>query len=506
MDFINNTKVYACFLFNSNSNNSDVNIICDLFKIHKSTLYRWINEYNNIDLSIDSCCFFDFNSILITKQIVIFVLRFFIDNAHSKKNTRILMKKLNIFFPDNKISYKHINVIIDKNNHLILACNKYKSNNIKITEQIENFIIEQVKNNRLLVANDIKNLVFNKFNLNISLPTIYNIFKRNNYTYKRTKININPYSLDDQKEQLTNVYYHLKENNDNSQISNKKSNDIKINNIKVNDIDDEKINNKINNIKVNDIKINNTKVNDIDNGKINNKINNTKVNDIDNEKINNKINNIKVNDIKVNDIDNEKINNKINNIEVNDIKVNDIDNEKINNKILISIDEMSIITNRGPTHGWSLKNSLCEINIPFIKPNVRYSLLMASSNIKIVKYKLVKGSIKSDDYINFIIELNQENPDYSFLIDNASIHKSKKAKLIYMEKKINIIYNAPYQSEFNPIEMVFSLLRKKLNKKIVKNEESILDVIRELEKNIKKEELENIFRHCEKKLKEILKI
>ena len=423
MDFINNTKVYACFLFNSNSNNSDVNIICDLFKIHKSTLYRWINEYNNIDLSIDSCCFFDFNSILITKQIVIFVLRFFIDNAHSKKNTRILMKKLNIFFPDNKISYKHINVIIDKNNHLILACNKYKSNNIKITEQIENFIIEQVKNNRLLVANDIKNLVFNKFNLNISLPTIYNIFKRNNYTYKRTKININPYSLDDQKEQLTNVYYHLKENNDNSEISNKKSNDIKINNIKV-----------------------------------------------------------------------------------NDIKVNDIDNEKINNKILISIDEMSIITNRGPTHGWSLKNSLCEINIPFIKPNVRYSLLMASSNIKIVKYKLVKGSIKSDDYINFIIELNQENPDYSFLIDNASIHKSKKAKLIYMEKKINIIYNAPYQSEFNPIEMVFSLLRKKLNKKIVKNEESILDVIRELEKNIKKEELENIFRHCEKKLKEILKI
>jgi transposase len=346
MDFINNTKVYACFLFNSN--NSGVNIICDLFKIHKSTLYRWINEYNNIHLSIDSCCYFDFNSILITKEIVIFVLRFFINNAHSKKNTKILMKKLNIFFPDNKISYKHINAIINKNNHLILACNKYKSNNIKITEQIENFIIEQVKNNRLLVANDIKNLVFNKFNLNISLPTIYNIFKRNNYTYKRTKININPYSLDDQKEQLTNVYYHLKENNDNSEISNKKSNDIKINNT----------------------------------------------------------------------------------------KVNDIDNEKINNKILISIDEMSIITNRGPTHGWSLKNSLCEINIPFIKPNVRYSLLMASSNIKIVKYKLVKGSIKSDDYINFIIELNQENPDYSFLIDNASIHKSKKAKLIYMEKKI----------------------------------------------------------------------
>jgi transposase len=399
MEFINNTKIYACFLFNSICNNSGVNIICDLFKIHKSTLYRWINEYNNIDLSIDSCCHFDFNSILITKEIVIFVLRFFINNANSKKNTRILMKKLNIFFPDNKISYKHINIIVSKNNHLVMACDKYKSNNIKITVQIENFIIEQVKNNNLLVANDIKNLVFDKFNINVSLPTIYNIFKKNNYTYKKTKININPYTLDDQKMQLTNVYNHLKINNNKKDYS-----------------------------------------------------------------------------------------------------------DEINHNILVSIDEMSIITNRAPSYGWSLKNSICEIHIPFIKPNVRYSLLMASSNAKIIKYKLVKGSIKSEDYINFIIELNQENPNYSFLIDNASIHKSKKARLIYKEKKINIIYNAPYKSEFNPIEMIFSLLRKKLNKKIVKNEESILEVIKEFEIKIKKEELENIFNHCEENLKQILKI
>jgi hypothetical protein len=91
MDFINNTKVYACFLFNSISNNSGVNIICDLFKIHESTLYRWINEYNNIDLSIDYCCHFDFNSILITKEIVIFVLRFFITPFSLKFGTIIQM-------------------------------------------------------------------------------------------------------------------------------------------------------------------------------------------------------------------------------------------------------------------------------------------------------------------------------------------------------------------------------------------------------------------------------
>ena len=135
MDFINNSKIYACYLYNSINNNSinnnyNIDIICDLFKIHKSTLYRWINEYNNIDLKIDTNCHFYFNfySHLITKEIVIFVLRFFINNAYSKKSMKLLLKKLNKLFPNNKISYKHIHVIIEKNKNLILIRNQYKSN------------------------------------------------------------------------------------------------------------------------------------------------------------------------------------------------------------------------------------------------------------------------------------------------------------------------------------------------------------------------------------------
>jgi hypothetical protein len=435
---------------------------------------------------------------------------------------KLLLKKLNKLFPNNKISYKHIHVIIEKNKNLILIHNQHKSNNIKITNEIEKFIIEQIKNNSSMVANDIKNLIFKKFNLNISLPTIYNIFKKNNYTYKRTKININPYSLEDQKQQLTNVYYHLKMNNDNTNhIKNEENNNIKKDNNNENEKNNnmDKDNNNIdkdnnngndkNNNNENNKKDNNNENDKKDNNNENDK-NNKKDNNIENEKNNNiEKDNNNENDKKDNNNENNKNNKKDNNIENeknNNIEKDNNNKNEENNNILLSIDEMSIITNRGPTHGWSLKNSICEINIPFFKPNVRYSLLMASSNIKIIKYKLVKGSIKSDDFINFIIELNKENPNYNFLIDNASIHKSKKANNIYKEKKINIIYNAPYQSEFNPIEMIFSLLRKKLNKKIVKNEESILEVIKELQKNIKKEELENIFRHCEKRLKEILKI
>ena len=45
-----------------------------------------------------------------------------------------------------------------------------------------------------------------------------------------------------------------------------------------------------------------------------------------------------------------------------------------------------------------------------------------------------------------------------------SIHTSKKAKELYKKNKMHIIFNAPYHSEFNPIEYVFSILRNEINR------------------------------------------
>ena len=173
---------------------------------------------------------------------------------------------------------------------------------------------------------------------------------------------------------------------------------------------------------------------------------------------------------------------------------------------LVSIDEFSIITNRASTNGWSLCGEECIIKLPYLKQNKRYSLLMATTNKKIIKYILKEGSIKSSDFILFIDDLNKLNKNYSYLIDNASIHTNKKAKEFYKTNKINIIFNAPYQSKFNPIEMVFSLLRKKLNKRIVKAQKEIEEEIEQFIKEIKEETLKNIFNHSTKILKLYLEI
>lgn len=435
-------KFFSILLYDSlkeNNVNNKIKIITDLFKIDRSTFFMWKKKFENIENNI----FYDFDSINITQTIVNQVVSYVVGS--NSINIKKIKKFLNKNIEGNNISSKQINAII-KNNESIIDINK-KRTGYKLTNDIDNFIIISIKNNNTLTAKDIVLLIKNKFKVNISLSTIYYTFKKYNYTYKKTTVNINPHSFSDQKNQLTNVLHHLENNN----VINEESNKECTENIDL---------------------INKYVEDDID---IINNLNNNLIENIDNE-----IN---------------KLNNNLNTT----IKL-------INNSLheLISIDEFSIITNRTSLNGWSLKGTDCIINLPYVSPNKRYSLLMATSDKQILKYKLIEGSIKTDNFIKFMDELNKTNNNYSYLIDNASIHSNKKTKEFFKLNKMNVIYNAPYQSKFNPIEMVFSLLRKELNKKVVKNKTEIDNCVNEFIKNIKKETLKNIFNHSTKILKSYL--
>ena len=61
----------------------------------------------------------------------------------------------------------------------------------------------------------------------------------------------------------------------------------------------------------------------------------------------------------------------------------------------------------------------------------------------------------------------KENDIYNkntYFLDNASIHHTKKFKSFAKENKIHVLYNAPYNSDKNPIEYIFSPLRKFIQK------------------------------------------
>ena len=101
-------------------------------------------------------------------------------------------------------------------------------------------------------------------------------------------------------------------------------------------------------------------------------------------------------------------------------------------------------------------------------------------------------------------KLDIDNKKY-YLLDNARIHRSKMFNLYLTENKMDIVYNAPYHSETNPIENIFSMFRNYLNRNITETELELKNSIEEFIKIDNREKFKNIFNHSCKMINEFLK-
>lgn len=71
----------------------------------------------------------------------------------------------------------------------------------------------------------------------------------------------------------------------------------------------------------------------------------------------------------------------------------------------------------------------------------------------------------SQQFIMFLHQLHQSRPDKKLMIilDNGSIHKSKKVKkFIQKHEWVELFYLPPYSPEYNPIERFWHWLKQKV--------------------------------------------
>jgi len=182
--------------------------------------------------------------------------------------------------------------------------------------------------------------------------------------------------------------------------------------------------------------------------------------------------------------------------------------KKVDINNIVSIDEISITQFETSYYGWSEKGQECQVDLGIISKgaiyNKRYSVLMATSNKKILNYTIVEKGLKGDQFNAFMIKLNLMDKQHKniYFMDNARIHKTKKFNELCKKLNLQIIYNAPYQSKYNPIEFVFSLLRKSIQKGVNNTQNDICNIINIFNKNIKSDHLTNIFNHAFNKLNE----
>ena len=131
---------------------------------------------------------------------------------------------------------------------------------------------------------------------------------------------------------------------------------------------------------------------------------------------------------------------------------------------IISIDESSFDTHINAHYGWNIKGA--SIEVQKVKQRKRFSIISAISIKKIIHTTIVKDSINAEIFTEFIKEVvSRINSKKVLFMDNARIHHSKIFTAYSGTIRNKILYNVPYCSELNPIEMVFSKVKSIVHKR-----------------------------------------
>ena len=115
----------------------------------------------------------------------------------------------------------------------------------------------------------------------------------------------------------------------------------------------------------------------------------------------------------------------------------------------------------------------------------RKNLILAICPNKAIYYELNNGTNKSDSFLNYFTNLlknipKEEIKNYFFIMDNCSIHLTKKLIDYYKKNNLKIITIVPYFSELNSVEISFRFLKQKLIKKIYNNVDSMISDVKNL--------------------------
>jgi len=165
--------------------------------------------------------------------------------------------------------------------------------------------------------------------------------------------------------------------------------------------------------------------------------------------------------------------------------IKDIDKNKI-----ICIDETYIHSNYTTNYGWS---KIGEPIIQYKQVNpVKYSIIMAISNKRIIDYKINNKNINSKIFFEFMSNLNNQYNNYYFLMDNVSFHKSASICNIFINYTNKLLYIPPYSPEFNPIEEVFSQIKRLIRNHPYSN---IIKKFKICIKEVKQKHLFNYYKH-----------
>ena len=130
------------------------------------------------------------------------------------------------------------------------------------------------------------------------------------------------------------------------------------------------------------------------------------------------------------------------------------------------LDESGFNLHTSTNYGYSPKNRNAYIYQPASRGrNVSMCALMSINEVE--KYELRDGAYNSEAFLEFLISANRENiltANSVLVLDNVRFHHCLEIKSFFNRTNIKPIFLSPYSPDLNPIEMVFSMIKQRLDK------------------------------------------
>lgn len=142
---------------------------------------------------------------------------------------------------------------------------------------------------------------------------------------------------------------------------------------------------------------------------------------------------------------------------------------------IIYVDESTISNKNNNYFCWRKKDEEILFNFNDCK---RASIIMAVDENDVIFYQINKENTSSEKFLEFMKELNKKLYNikygkYVLVLDSLSSHKTNDLIEYYSNNRINVIFNSPYISVFNSIELAFRSIKRKIYVSLFDSLESI---------------------------------